>query len=433
MADTGNSSAGKEGILVVDDDQQIADLLALMLESDGGYAVTKANSPEEASRLLASRRFELIILDVNLPGMSGLEFMKIVRRDQPYIEIIIISGEPQIENAVSFVRAGAFDFLPKPVSKKRLIEKSRAALDYRRERLELDLAKTAQFMVEERPLAKYVLVKPVSKSPLCEVSLLERDFDSFILRSYRRLAEMSPRPEELAASFLATVQRMQALDHPNIVKIFEHGFQDGGDRPYVVVEHLRGRTLRETLDAGLEPAAKLRIVRQIASALAKMHEASMLIGAMSFDHIIVEDETFDIKLVDFGLSCLFGFEARKLSPEMAPDCTFIAPELLSGAKTHPDIKSDIFSLGALIYDILAGSAKQKFDGAKLPRPVLPKLSSKMTNALCLLLGAMLQREPSARIDSDEALSSLNVICTMPDMLEMVTANYDTPANREIWL
>ncbi len=421
-----------ENVLVVDDDQPIADLIALSLES-GGYSAKKAGSPEEASRLLSLGRFALMVLDVNLPGMSGLEFIKIVRRDYPYIETIIVSGDPQLESAITFVRAGAFDFLPKPVSRKMLLEKAKAALDYRRERLELDLAKTAQFMVEERPLAKYVLVKSVSKSPLCDVSLLERDFDSFILRSYRRLAEMSPRPEELAASFLATVQRMQALDHPNIVKIFEHGFQDGGDRPYVVVEHLRGRTLRETIERGLEPAAKLRIARQIASALSKMHEGSMLIGAFSFDHIIVEDETFDVKLVDFGLSCLFGFEARKLDKAMTPDSSFMAPELLSGAKLAPDLKSDVFSLGALLYDILSDSRQRVFDGSKLQRPELPKLSAKMSNALCLLLSAMLQKDPAARIDSDEALSSLNVICTMPDMLEMVTANYDSPANRSIWL
>jgi DNA-binding response OmpR family regulator len=425
--------ANAGNVLVLDDDRQILDLLSLVLER-GGYNVSKAEAPEEALKILTEGRVELLILDVNLPGVSGMDFLKMVKCEHPYIETVVVSGDSQLEDAVSFIRAGAFDFLTKPVSNKRLLEKAAAALHFRKERLETDLAKTAQFMVEERPLAKYVLVKQLpSITPLCECSLLEHDFDSFLLNSYKRLAEMSARPEELAANFLKTVQRVQtAVEHPNVVKIIEHGFQDNGDRPYVVLENLKGRPLSELLSMKMDMHTRLRIARQIASAIAKLHESSILIGALSAKLIFVEDDTYNVKLSDFGLAFLFGFEARKLDKNLAPDPFFMAPELLDGLKDAPDPKADVFSLGAMLYAILCGKTSFPTTGKTPELPPFRELSPKTGKAMTLLLGSMLQREPSQRIDSDEALSSLNVISTMPDMLDTVIERYDTEANRGVW-
>ncbi len=418
-------------VLVVDDDPQIAELIALILSSSG-YSASKAASAEEALRRLDSSRVELLIVDVNLPGMGGMEFLKLLRRDYPQLEAIIVSGDSQLEDAVSFVRAGAFDFLPKPISNARLLEKVKAALEYRRERLDMDLAKTAQFMVEERPLAKYVMVKNLAQSPLCEVSLLEKDCDSFILRSYRRLGEMSPRPEELAASFLAIVQRCQALDHSNIAKIHEFGFQESGDRPYVVLERLFGRSLAEELKEGLDIQCRLKIARQVAAAMTRLHEGSLFLGAISLKHIFVEDGSYNAKLIDFGLSGLFGFEARRLDKSLSPDTAFMAPELKSGEKDVPDLKSDVYSLGAFVYAMLLSVDYYPAAESKPRRPENRELAPKTNLALSLLLGAMLQPDPEDRICSDEALSSLNVACTMPDMLDLLISNYDSPANRAIF-
>ena len=117
-------SAGK--ILIVDDEPQIRRVLKVILAGER-YEVTEARSGESA--LLKLREFlpELILLDINMPGMGGLETCRTIREasDVPIIVLTVRSSE---EDTVSALDAGADDYVTKPFGKKELLARIRAAL-----------------------------------------------------------------------------------------------------------------------------------------------------------------------------------------------------------------------------------------------------------------------------------------------------------------
>ncbi len=105
----------KKQILVVDDESSIRDSLAGILE-DEGYGVVQAASAEEAALKLSDDIPDLIFLDIWLPGIDGLEFLKKLKTTLPYVPVIMITGHGTIETAVKATKLGAYDFIEKPLS-----------------------------------------------------------------------------------------------------------------------------------------------------------------------------------------------------------------------------------------------------------------------------------------------------------------------------
>src|SRR3984957_7067746 len=105
-------------ILVLDDEPNIGASLRLILER-GGYAVTLARSIAEARP--AADRADLLLLDVRLPDGSGIDFLRQLREREFMAPAIMISGHGTISEAVEATRAGAFDFLEKPLSRDKVL------------------------------------------------------------------------------------------------------------------------------------------------------------------------------------------------------------------------------------------------------------------------------------------------------------------------
>ncbi len=124
-------------ILVVDDEPEILRSLKGMLE-DEGFSVLTASSAEEAIKSLKENQVNLAVLDVYLPGMTGLEFLKTVRPEFPDLPAIVMTGQGSYENAFSAVKLGAYDFFEKPLSPERLLVSIRNALDAARIRTHRD-------------------------------------------------------------------------------------------------------------------------------------------------------------------------------------------------------------------------------------------------------------------------------------------------------
>ncbi|MGZ4820079.1 MAG: sigma-54-dependent transcriptional regulator [Terriglobales bacterium] len=122
-------------ILIVDDEPGIRDSLKGVLE-DEGYATGMAGSGEVCLQMLDKRPFDVVLLDIWLPGMDGLETLhKIKQADNPP-EVIMISGHGTIETAVRATKLGAFDFLEKPLSIEKTLILVKNAVEARRLRLE---------------------------------------------------------------------------------------------------------------------------------------------------------------------------------------------------------------------------------------------------------------------------------------------------------
>ena len=117
-------------ILIVDDERDICTLIAGILEDEGNTA-RRAHNSTEAIDAVRQRRPSLVILDVWLQGseLDGLQLLEIIRREEPPVPVVMISGHGTIETAVSAIKKGAYDFIEKPFKADRLILVANRALE----------------------------------------------------------------------------------------------------------------------------------------------------------------------------------------------------------------------------------------------------------------------------------------------------------------
>ncbi|MBU4192046.1 MAG: response regulator, partial [Proteobacteria bacterium] len=116
-------------VLLVDDEEGIRTVLSLAI-ADAGYEVLTAQTGAQALEMLGKREIPLIVTDIRMPGMDGLELLKRIRKEWPDSEVIMITGHGDMDVAIESLRLGAGDFITKPlhenaleISLKRAVEK----------------------------------------------------------------------------------------------------------------------------------------------------------------------------------------------------------------------------------------------------------------------------------------------------------------------
>ena len=116
-------------ILIVDDDDVIRDTLYELLSEN--YLCQTAETAEKALARLKASQFDVVLTDISMPGLSGLELLGQVLQDYPKTPVIIISGISDQEHAQGLIKLGAFDYLLKPF-RLEVVERSvKQALEYR--------------------------------------------------------------------------------------------------------------------------------------------------------------------------------------------------------------------------------------------------------------------------------------------------------------
>lgn len=115
-------------ILIVDDEREITEILADLLSDD--YECLKAGSAEQALECLRAGEFQLVISDITMPGMSGLEMIPHVKQLSPDTVVVMISGMQTVESAIGALRLGAFDYLMKPFDLRQVEAVVKRALEY---------------------------------------------------------------------------------------------------------------------------------------------------------------------------------------------------------------------------------------------------------------------------------------------------------------
>ena len=108
-------------VLVVDDEKSIRMSLRAFLEREG-HEVETAEDAQEATRLLEGGEFDVVVSDIILPRVTGVELLKTIREVAPHVPVILMTGEPTAETASEAVRTGAFDYLFKPIGKAAIIK-----------------------------------------------------------------------------------------------------------------------------------------------------------------------------------------------------------------------------------------------------------------------------------------------------------------------
>ena len=117
----------KTKILVVDDDEVVR-LSHLRSLTGANYNVESVWNGRDALRLMERHPFDVILLDLRMPGMDGMSVLKTIKEKWPESEVVIITGYPSIETAKEAVRLGAFDYLAKPVGPDDVISAANGAM-----------------------------------------------------------------------------------------------------------------------------------------------------------------------------------------------------------------------------------------------------------------------------------------------------------------
>ena len=144
-------------LLIIDDERMARANLARALER-GGHESAQAGSGEEGLALLAEQDFDVVITEIAMAGMNGMEVLKAVRSRKPEVEVIMVTGYPMIENAVEAMRLGAFHYLAKPYSLEearmlvaRALEKRRLRQQVAQMRAQLEASGSVPEMVGVSP------------------------------------------------------------------------------------------------------------------------------------------------------------------------------------------------------------------------------------------------------------------------------------------
>src|SRR5262245_4666071 len=144
-------------VLVVDDERSIRDSMKMILEYEK-YDAEFAENGEKGLQAFKEREFDAVFLDIKMPpGKDGIEVLKIMKEARPEIPVIMISGHGTFDSAVEATKLGAFDYLPKPLDRDKLLVTLRNAIEKRNLDSEVRKIRAKEQILGESPKIKEIL------------------------------------------------------------------------------------------------------------------------------------------------------------------------------------------------------------------------------------------------------------------------------------
>ena len=122
----------KTRVLIVDDEKEFVDLVSERLTMRD-YDVTACYSGEEALETVKKYNFDIVVLDILMPGIDGIETLREIKRIKPLTEVILLTGHAAVDTAIDGMRLGAYDYLTKPCEISDLVTKLDKAHDRKAE------------------------------------------------------------------------------------------------------------------------------------------------------------------------------------------------------------------------------------------------------------------------------------------------------------
>ncbi len=129
-------------VLIVDDEQEFRDMTIKRLNKRNLHCEGAA-SGEEALEQIKKGDFDVVLLDVKMPGMGGVETLREIKQKKPLVEVVMLTGHASVESGIDGMKLGAFDYLMKPMELEPLLEKLKDA--YEKKRIHQDKIEKAQY------------------------------------------------------------------------------------------------------------------------------------------------------------------------------------------------------------------------------------------------------------------------------------------------
>lgn len=153
------------GILVVDDQEGMRKSLAILLRKEG-YCVDEAESGENAIKVLEDKQFDLIVTDLKMSPITGIDVLRYVKEKSPQTEVIIMTAYGTVDSAVTAMKMGAFDYISKPFKNEELLHRIRKSIEHSKTMRELN-------EIRKKPEKKFPIIGK-SKAITEIISLIEK-------------------------------------------------------------------------------------------------------------------------------------------------------------------------------------------------------------------------------------------------------------------
>ena len=388
--------------MLIDAQAEFRSLLAHHITTHWPDAVVAEYDPAASGQLpdeFAGAGNDVILLGDDLAGREGIKVVKQFLK-RPGFPAVVYFGQAGEQDAATEAGAEGF-FVRDKIGHDALMVCLSDVLVARRR-----LSYTGTLFVGDlktgiSPLIKgYRFVKKLGATGHSAVYLAEKESEGIhvVLKVLRQVPDET---DSVGAfdRFLQEYEMIAEMDHPNIAKIFDLGV--GDDHAHIVMEYLDGGDLKERIADGITELEAVSYLRQIASALAKIHEVGILHRDLKPGNIMLRSDG-SIALIDFGLAKRMRLEMEITdSGEIFGTPYYMSPE--QGHADDVDTRSDVYSLGVIFYELLTGDKPYKASSAmgiiymhaNASVPLLPQRLAQYQ----ALLNMMLAKKPENRLQS----------------------------------
>ena len=399
-------------ILIADDNPEHREMWSLYLGYEG-YQVEAVADGREVLRLTGEQRIDLLLLDVNMPGMDGFEVLSELRRrlSPDELPIIMATARGETQDIVRGFDLGANDYVTKPLNPNVLMARIKRQL--------------RSFLAPAQPETEDPLVigEILEDRYQVEGKIGAGGLGSVYRATHLGLGQgvalklVTTASDESTARLRREGVSVCRLDHPNAVEVLDF-FVTSRGMPVLVMELLEG----ETLDRVIEREGSLKLARcreilvPVCSVLSEAHRQGILHRDIKPQNVFLHRGRGEekVKVLDFGLAKIDD-ELRRQKTLTLDGCVigtpaYMAPERFSDAQ--PTDASDVYSVGVSLYEMLAG--RRPFVGETLRTLIRMQLMDDpepldvpgVPRAIERLVFATLAKEPAERPTASEVAQRL---------------------------
>jgi serine/threonine protein kinase/CheY-like chemotaxis protein len=396
-------NATKPAILVIDDEANILTVMKEFLETLGVYEVATAASAMDGLTRIMEQPFALVVADVNMPGMDGMELVMRIKASHPDMRVLMMSGQGDARNIVRAMKIGADDFITKPFN---LLDVSQRIAGL------IDRESTHETSVKiEKPIhafGDYEIIKQIGSGGM-GIVYRARQKSTGRTVALKILFPKLMREEIVRQRFLREARLIGELEHPNIVRGIDVGEVDKAY--YLAMEFIEGKSMDDIVDAEgpFTLSRAVGVMRQLFEALRYIHERRVIHRDIKPTNILITP-TGQVKVVDLGLTRHVDQPQTVTEVGVTVGTAgFMPPEAIF--ETEPlDIRSDIYSTGATIYYMLTGElpfeggdARKIFDTQRTHVPSARDINVEVGPELDAFLRKMMAIKRADRHQTPEAL------------------------------
>lgn len=440
-------------ILLVEDNEDLLETLADWLRYEG-HSVQTASDGIEASTVLKTGVFDILLLDWLIPGKSGLELSKEYRMSGGRAPIIMLTGRSSMDNQERGFDAGVDHYLVKPFNLKELSWRVRACLrrsldsfpvvlaqNSEKQRVTTNVCKTCgatydttisvcfnDATVLQEESVEFFVGSPLSESYVI-AGVLGRGATGTVFKAWHKKKEKVFALKLLDKTHISDATRvrrfqhegdvLKKLEHPNIIHVHDVGVSSAG-QPYLVMDYVEGRSLAGLLakkNDTMPFKQMISINRQICEGMAHAHKMGVIHRDLKPANILLHKGAREeqVHIVDFGVAMVLSQEKslQQLqltgTGEILGTVLYMSPEQCMGQEL--DARSDIYSLGCIMYEMISGhpplAGRNVLETLHLRiNDTPPKLSTLRTDvpaAIEKIVHKSIARDQSARFDSMESL------------------------------